>query len=273
MSMQTVFEDAARRVDALDLSPENDRVTDLKQQIANIEEALRQANARREEILVALRPFRDGGSSTRSFQAMEENRRFIADALLSGQSPSEAAGGTVDAVALERERESLGEGIFELNTRLRSLQQELSQTRYAAGKRALEELRPLCEALKAEAREAANVIVRNFASLSALGRATKSNAPGLRRVGEAAAGVRGADNLVSPSDMLDVPEEIVALVTLLNDKGAAGANGVLATVQVRDKEQAAIIGELMSPTPRRAPEPQVREPQSTLAKAYRKIMG
>jgi hypothetical protein len=157
--------------------------------------------------------------------------------------PADAAATKLDRAALEHERDALSEGLNELARRRERLQQERKNTQRGAARRSLEELKPLCDAYLDKAKEGAALIMESFAALSAIGRATNSNAPGLNRVAEAAAGVRGPGALVIPNHTMAVPDEVVALANILKEKGQAHMGVIPKSVQLHDPENAAAMAE------------------------------
>jgi hypothetical protein len=248
MNIDRTLQDARRGIAALDFTAENERVAGINQQLADIEAALQRARDRHAEILQLLRPFSGAHDLASTPVLNERDGRSIADALLAGKDTGEATEERITRDKLERERDALREGIAELTRRTREIEMQRSEVKSAAGRRTLEELRPLCAALEAEAREAAQVIVRDFAALTAIGRATNTNPPGLNTVATAINGLRGPGQLVSPAEDIQVPAEVLELIDLLLERGPAHVTRVGKSVQ----EPAAPITAALV-TPRAAP--------------------
>jgi hypothetical protein len=219
MTIDTALQDAKRRIARLDFSAENARVADINQQLADIEAALQRARDRHEEILQLLRPFNGAHHLAASPVVNDHDGRPIGDALLAGEDTSEAAEQRPNRDKLERERVALREGMADLAGRTRVLDVERQKVKAAAARRAYDQVQPLCEALEAEAREGARAVVRNFAALSALGRATQAHPPGLNAAATAMAGVRGPGMLVSAVEAIEAPAEVMEIIELIADKG------------------------------------------------------
>jgi hypothetical protein len=234
MNMNEAIADARLRIEALDLSDDNARVMAIDHQLAQIEQARNVAIARREEVLILLRPFREHEGS---IPLPEGAGGSVANALLAGVGPSEAAELLVDRAQLEHEREALNEGITELNRRDNALQGERRLLPPTVGRRIMAELQPLCDVIEAEAREAAQVIERSFAALSAISRAARTNPTAMHATADAVAGMRGGAGLLSAAgDVLDVPAGINEVLALLADKGPAYTGGKFTSVRVRDHD-------------------------------------
>lgn len=234
MNMNEAIAEARRRIEVLDLSADNARVTAIDNQLAQIEQARNVASARREEVLILLRPLRQYEGSV---PLPEGAGGSVANALLAGVGASEAADLLADKAQLEHERDALSEGIAELNRRERALQDERRLLPPAVGRRIMAELQPLCDAIEAEARDAARVIERSFAALSAISGATRTNSMGMQATAAAVAGMRGGDGLLSAGgDTLDVPTGIAEALSLLADKGPGYTGGKVTSVRVRDHD-------------------------------------
>ncbi|GAB7550705.1 hypothetical protein NRB_01990 [Novosphingobium sp. 11B] len=257
MSIDTALYEAKRRIAALDYAPENEQIATTDHQLAQIELSLQTARARREEILRLIRELR-GDTNYAGRPTIDVNDGMaVADALLAGVAPSDAASRKHDLSGLEHERDALSEGMSELTRRQTSLQNGRQDTRRKAARRTLDELKPLCAAYTERARAAGEEILRCFAALSAIGRATNSNAPGLSVVGEAAAAVRGPGGLVQTGNTMEVPAEILELVEALREKGPAYMGGTPKTVQLHDPHAVAGLVAAMRGTH----EPAVQEPR------------
>lgn len=85
-----------------------------------------------------------------------------------------------------------------------------------------------------------------FASLSAIGGATRTSSPALQITAAAVAGMRGGAQagLLRSSESVSVPSQITDLLALLADKGPIYNGRKYTSVQVRDPHAAAAIGGL-----------------------------
>jgi hypothetical protein len=233
MNLNEAIGDARLRIEALDLSAENARLAEIAQQLAQIEQALSVANARREEVLILLRPYR---SNSGSIPLPDGTGGAVANALLAGVSASEAAGIMVDEAQLERELDALKAGMAELQQRQSALTRERLALPSAVGRRILAEIKPLCDAIESEARDAALIIEEAFAALSAITKATRTHSVALEATAAAIAGMRGGRGLLAASDTVSVPASITELLGLLADKGPAYTGGKPTAVRVRENE-------------------------------------
>lgn len=253
MSIQDALNEATRRAQALDFSTENERIAGIDQEIGKIERATQAARGRREEVLQLIRGLTGEGNPSRRPMLDDRDGIAVADALLAGVAPTDAAATKLDRAALEHERDALSEALGELGRRSESLLRSRSEIQRAAGRRSLEELAPLCQAYLDQAKEAAERIMESFAAVSAIGRATKSNPSGFHNLAEAAAGVRGSGSLLTPGSTMPVPEHVVALANILNEKGQAYRGGVPTSVQLHDSQNAAEVAKAMRPPALDAP--------------------
>ncbi|KMS53601.1 hypothetical protein V474_22740 [Novosphingobium barchaimii LL02] len=256
MSLQTALHEATRRAQALDFSAENERIAGIDQQLGQIEEAIQGARARREEVLQLVRELNGESNPARRSTLDIDDGNAVADALLAGVAPADAAASKFDRGALEHERDALSEGLSALATRRTALQRQRQDTQRAAARRALEELRPLCQAYLDKAKEGATLIMESFAALSAIGRATNSNPPGLNETAHAATGVSTSGSLLALGNSMPVPDEVVALAAILAGKGAAYMGGLPKSVQLRDHYEPATLAVAMrrevAPAPQRS---------------------
>jgi hypothetical protein len=243
MNMQTIIAEARHRIEALDLSAENARIEQIDAQLAQIEQAMTAARERNDQIGILLRPFRrDGGSLP---MLTPEAGTSVANALLAGVDPSVAAGSTIDAAQLEHERDALKEGISELVARDRSLRATRRGLPSATGRRIMAELKPLCDVLEQQAREAAQVIERAFAALCAISNATRTHASGLDGATNAVLAMQEPGGLLASRTLVDVPDEITGLLKLLQAKGPGYKGGAPTSVQVHDPRAASELVDAM----------------------------
>jgi hypothetical protein len=233
MNLNEAIADARRRIEALDLSADNARLAEIAEQLGQIDRALSAANARREEVLILLRPFR---SNSGSIPLPEGTGGSVANALLAGVAASEAAGVAVDEAQLERELAALKAGMAELQQRQSNLTTERLSLPSAVGRRIMAEIKPLCDAIESEARDAASIIEEAFAALSAITKATRTHSVALEATAAAIAGMRGGRGLLVASDTVSVPAGITEVLALLAEKGPAYTGGKPTSVRVAENE-------------------------------------
>lgn len=255
MSMKTALYEASRNVEALDFSPENERIASIDQKLARIDDALLSARARHEQVLHLIREISGDGNPSRRPSLDLDDGNAVADALLAGVEPADAAASKHDRGALEHERDALMEGLSALAQQKEVLHRSRKDIQRAAARRALEALKPLCGEYLDQAKVGATLIMESFAALSAIGRATNSNPPGLKETEHAATGVSESGSLLTPGNSMSVPDEVVALAAILSEKGAAYMGGLPKTVQLHDSygagEMAAAVRRQPDPAPKR----------------------
>jgi hypothetical protein len=213
----TLIAHAKAAFEALDVSPENERIADIEAAQAKIEAAISRAQARHSEIgrlLSAWAPPAPGGA--------------VADALLAEVDPELAAAEAPTDDRLREERVALDQGIRELRRRLDDCEAEKGQVRHAAAAKAARAGAPLMEAMIADMHQTAQRLVTSYAALVAVAEASYSQRPDGARA--AMEGIMGAGKLLDWRKTIDVPSEIHAALQPLNGKGKALPSRVISQV-------------------------------------------
>lgn len=191
---------AAERLEALDLSQEVKTLAEL-QTIATEVEAAQDAASRR---------IREIGDILASQRIDSE---AIADALVAGQSPSEAATAGPSADSLRDEKQALKEGLSNLNNRLEAVRREADALRDEAYRKIAIAARPLADIIESDLRAAAEHIVTAYAAASALHDVTRGFI-NLRGMANAAAqAVTGARNILGDRERVQTPTEVIQALT------------------------------------------------------------
>jgi hypothetical protein len=200
--------DASAALDALDLTPEREQVADLKRDIARIDEAIKDGNARlakvRDHLAVYSGP----------------DKLAVADMLLAGRKGGDvldAAGRT--QAELEEERTVLMDALRELRRRSDAASRRIEEVRRQAKRRVFDCLQPLIAAIEQDARAAAQQVVESFTMLRAISLLTDRGIEGARLGEKVVSAILGPPGLVPRTRYLDVPDDIQALLRRLEEKG------------------------------------------------------
>jgi hypothetical protein len=204
-----ILSETAAAFAALDFTVENGRITEIEAEIARLHAKIGEADERCAEITRTLADYvgPDAGA--------------VADALLADVSPMVAASAGPVREDLEAERASLRSGIGELRQRVEAARAEISTIEQETFRRVSEVTRPVIAALIADASAAAAQIVKIYAGLAAVSRATRAGAGERIRVEYALEGILTPGGLLPRPKTIEVPAEIVELLSGLKDKGRA----------------------------------------------------
>ncbi|SLJ86883.1 hypothetical protein [Novosphingobium mathurense] len=207
--MNPIFDQTARAFAALDFTGEEAELAQLEAQRADIDTAIERANARRTEINQALAARSAGREAGRKAAGL------VADALLAGAHTSEAAALAPSPDQLQDEREQLAAAIRELQGRSDDVRSKLGALhRGAAGKAAIA-AKPLADALRARAKQAAEELMECYAGLQALNSAIGAGSREVRQTRNAAAGCIGQDSLLSWRARIPVPSSVSDVIGAL----------------------------------------------------------
>jgi hypothetical protein len=213
----TVIASVADAFDALDLSSDNERISELQREAAKVEEAIARAQVRRDEISALLHP------RTPALNELD-SPTSLADALLADE-PVAALAAQPKEEDLRADFARIGAGLVELRRREDALAREVRDLQQQAKYKVLEAARPLIDALVAEACEAGERIIDVLAALRTIGTATNSH---IHAIQEAEAVVDalivrdGHGGLLSGYSRETAPRtEVVELLGRLKDKGPA----------------------------------------------------
>lgn len=148
--------DALRTLAALDLADLNDQADRLRSEAAEALAAIDRASDRRREI------------SNLLASSLELQGETVAEAILAGDAPSDAATRAPGRDSLIAERETLGAAISQLERREQELRREIVNVEAQAQQRVDAALAPLASAMREEAQAAALRLVAIYADVAAL---------------------------------------------------------------------------------------------------------
>lgn len=200
------LEQTTRAFAALDFSAEDARLAELEAERDNIDAAVERANARRTEISKAQRDWRD---------AERVSASNVADALLSGAHAAEVTALAPDAEALKEEHAKLSAAIGELRRRYDDVQAEMNTLRTHARGKAATVAQPLADELRAQAKRAAEELLKCYAGLQALKTAIGAGGREVEQARCAAAGCIGNDRLLSWRSQIPVPPAVTQVLDAL----------------------------------------------------------
>jgi hypothetical protein len=191
---------------AIDVSAENMRIAELRDDIAAAQRAIEAARDRVAEI----------------HQASPDAAPYaVASALLVGTRATEAAAASRTRDELARERAALQAAIPDLKARIAMYQQEIGDLQNAATSRARDIVEPLVDQLLSEAREAGELLLEAYLGLEAVKRATGAGHLQASAAGKAVNGLLSDYGLLPRRQEYEVPAEIVTALSSLAGKGPA----------------------------------------------------
>ncbi|MCW1403271.1 hypothetical protein OKA06_13405 [Novosphingobium sp. MW5] len=161
---------------------------------------------------------------------MGPDARAVANALLSGTGPAEAAKAGPSEEGLKAERAALRLAIAELGKRAQSCRDSIEAHRELALRQAAEAVAPLVDEILADARNAAETIVGTFAALSAISLATRAGQGAHYPMRRAVERLAGFDALLPARNQFEVPREVAGLLAKLEGKGAALPARLIASI-------------------------------------------
>lgn len=204
----TMIDQAATALASLDLAEEVAAVTALAILSDEIEAAQDTAARRIREIADTLANRGSGAGA-------------VADALVAGQEPSEAAAAGPGADVLREEKDALKAGITELEARRERARREADARRDAAYRKVADAAKPLADAIEAELCDAAERVVAAYGAAAALGDVTRDYARLRFAAQTAAKAVTGPDTALPGRERAETPDAILAALAPLARHGAA----------------------------------------------------
>lgn len=206
----TTLEATTSAFAALDVSPENARITEIEADIVQLEAAEKSARERCTAISREIAEFRGPSGAA------------VADALLANYAASEAAVLGPDLASLEKEKAALLAGAQSLAQRAQAARAELDGVKAAAKLKVRPLSQPLVDELTDEANAMGERLLEIFASLSAIALTTGNGWQQARAVGLM---VKGAVDdfglLLRLRGSVETPAEVVTALRALEGKGAA----------------------------------------------------
>lgn len=213
-------ETLAGAVLALDFRTEN---AELYQMKAALADAQSKRDATREEIRTL---------SERILNFSGPDPAKVAEAILSGQSPAEAAAAGASRADLEDRRDSLVASLEPMRARIDQLAAEVEAHKAAMRERIADAAEPFLEHLRSRQVAAAEELLATEAAMIALGRVTGRHLDADGRAQRARAGVTGGSSLLGWRDALVVPAEVLAALKPLVD-GCGAVPGLPTAIPLR----------------------------------------
>lgn len=234
------FEHTVAALAALDFSAEDARLAELEAERDAIGGAIDRANERRTEIdraLAAQRAERVTGS---------HSANVVADSLLAGASTTEAAALAPSSDALRDERVSLTSAIGELRRRGDDVRSAIESLHVQAAGKAASVAQPIADALRAQAKRAAEELLECYAGLRALRVAIGAGSREARQTQYAAAGCIGQDRLLSWRAQIPVPASVAHVIDALPPSKALRVGRAQTVPTPENDEHRAIIAALQA---------------------------
>lgn len=203
---QALFADTAAALAELDFSAENAEITELQAEIERVTSAIDRA--------------RQHVAQLGQEELRQDSGHAVAEALLSGSDPDEAATVMTAAGSIAERKAALLRAIPELTQQAARARDRIATLQGGAERRVAEVARPLVDALMSQAKGAAEQLAETFAALSAVSFATKAGAEERSRLSTATHALF-SERLLAQAKTLAVPAEVQSLEGPLSGKGPA----------------------------------------------------
>lgn len=210
----------ASAVAGLDFAAENERLATLKASAADME-------AKRDAVRTEIQSLSELISNWRGPEVSA-----VAEAIMAGTSPAEAAAAGVSRVELEERRDALVASLDPIRERIERLGQDVREAEAAMTSRIAEAVAPYVEHIEAQQRAAAEVLVQSDAALIALASVTNRRLDPDSKSRKAREGVTGSDSLLGWRDVIEPPAELLAALRPLDGKCAA-VKGIPTAISTR----------------------------------------
>lgn len=198
-------------LEALDFTNENAELVRLQAEIDAARQAIDTARQRAAQI----------GKEEREGSAERSAGRAVADALLSGDDPDEAATASTAAGTLVDRKAALVAAIPQLAEQMTRAKARMSEIRHEAERQVRKTMCPLVEVLMTQAREAAGQMVEVYASLAAVSSVAGSVQNEDRALGTVIRALSDKNVLPRGRGDIPVPAAINRLQESLEGKGMA----------------------------------------------------
>lgn len=206
---------AAAEFAAIDVSDENAQIAEIEAKIADAHKAIEAAEARCSEIARLKNDIQGPNGSN------------VAEALLNGESASDAARAGPSADTLEEERLSLRAGIKTLGHQVEDWRAEISNIESSARSKLSTISSSFHDALMADARKKLEEVATIYAAAAAVSATTRYGTYETSRFREVMEAASRADGLLYGLRRIDVPAEINNVLRNLEGKGRALRIGLI----------------------------------------------
>lgn len=210
----------AREFSSLDLSDENETFASLQSEMRQTEERLAAADERRSAIAREIHEYR--GPSGRE----------VAQALLDGSSPTEAAKAGPDLQALEQEKQALIAGGRVLRDRIEEIRGQISNVESAARTKIIPGAQKLEGMLVGQALTVLEQLVSIFADLSALAGTTRFGGNKIVKLREVLNAANGFEGFAGYRRDIEVSPALNESLRHLDGKGPALRVGFLSVANL-----------------------------------------
>ena len=202
-AVETAAREAGALIGRLDLSADETRLAEKRSELATIGEREREARSELQRLESAIAHFTG------------PDPQKVAEAILSGLSLQEATKASDSKEELQQRRDALRAALGPIRDRTDALNGEIRELRGRIASQALQAVAPLVDALNAEAKAAAEVLIETHAArkciATALGAWVDCEAAGRA----AADALVGDSKLLPPRTSAETPEAIVKALTAL----------------------------------------------------------
>jgi predicted nucleic acid-binding Zn-ribbon protein len=203
--------DLSRAIAGLDFTIDNAELTRLKAEHADLQ-------GKRDMVREEIRSLTDRISTYSGPDPVK-----VAEAIMAGTAPADAAAAGVSRVELEERRDALISSLDPIRERIDRLGEEIEDTKSAITLRIHEAFRPYVAAVHTRQREAAETLLQCDAELIALGAVCNRHLDDYGASRKAREGVTGSDTLLGWRDVIPVPADLLAALRPLDEKCAAVA--------------------------------------------------
>jgi hypothetical protein len=199
----------ASAVAALDFGAENEALAKLRAEHADLQ-------AKRDAVRAEIQSLSEQVANWTG-----PNPALVAEAIMAGKSPAEAASVGVSRVELEGNRDALVASVDLIRERIDRLADQIWEAESAMTARIAEAVAPYVAHIEAQQRAAGEVLVQSDAALIALASVTNRRLDPDRKSQKAREGVTGKDSLLGWRDVIEPPPELLAALRPLAEKCAA----------------------------------------------------
>lgn len=205
--MSPAVEQAAREAGAmiarLNLAEDENRLAELRAELATLGERDREVRAELQRLESAIAHFTG------------PDPQKVAESIMAGASLAEATAATDSRQGLEEKRDALRSALDPMRAKTDALNTEIRELRGRIASQALQAVAPIVDAINAEARQAAEMLISAHAARKAIAVAIGCWVDGEAAGRAAADALTGQDKLLPPRTSAQTPQAIVKALTAL----------------------------------------------------------
>ena len=199
----------SEEIEALDLNTENDELIRLEGDRQNFQKKANEAQAEASRLAKAVHEWTGPDPS------------LVADALLNGSSPSEAAALAPSKDELTAKKQALTGSVQELMSYSENLKGVMESRRQDMNGKISEATRPFVEEIMKSSEAAAKQLLENAATLSVINDVSKFYLSEVYAHSQAKDALCGADKILPHQRSTQVPSDVVKALKPLEEKGRA----------------------------------------------------